>query len=535
MRTSFLSEVKNSFRRLLVLAKVEKYIHVSNQWLLINSEKAVEQAHRVTQQVQQIELEKYLNTGKEWLLDTPERALNHAYDAALILKKIEDKHFAGNPITSISNYNDGVSDYFRLVSKKYLLLIQIRLLEFQASHVIIDVQSFNQQILENNDEPGSILDKLKFIDEVLTRYQDQPTKRSTPINRSDVMTGPAIDLSEQEIYIQPEHQWKLLELLHQNFGKSNNSQYPQATTTVEMPSQTSQLRSRAVGNRGTYIGLTSLLFAGGLAIGGAASWFLLSSSDHPADGSKHLNSTEVHPDRTQTEATHSQVADRLSPPETLPLESSAAAIRSGETTKQQAASYRSPEAVPGDRVSGKRGSAQAIGTPSAPETMQLERRTPVRQEKTDKETTGEETPETMQLERRTPVQTAPAPRTPVHPKPAKQTTQPPASKLAPLSTQPTAPEPAAVALSGMTQQRRLTQADLQDRTAWELTVMRNEIYARHGRQFYEPELKRHFERQSWYQPQYPPEEFPVSLLSEIEMYNAVLIRDYQNTRGLWQH
>lgn len=485
MRTSFFSEVTSSFRRLLVLAKVEKYIHVSNQWLLVNSGKALEQAHRVTQKVQQIELEKYLNTGKEWLLETPDRALNHAYDAALILKKIEDKHFAGNPITAISNYSDGVSTYFQLVSKRYLLLIQIRLLEFQTSHAIMDVQSFNQQLLENNlennDEASSILDKLKFIDEVLIRYEDQPAKSSISINHSDFVTEAAIGIPELEIRNQSAQQWKLLEIFQLSFGKGNQSASSQATTIVEMPSQTLQERSRSVGNFATQLGLASLLFAGGLAIGGAVSWFLLSTPDQTNDGSKPQNSTKVHPDRTQAETTNSQVAVQLSPPETLPTESNAAVVRPGGATKPATDSHRASEVVQGDRASNQKRKTHGISSPSAPETVPLERRTPAH----------------------------------------SQTSQP-------------SPQPAAVVPPSLTQQRQLTQVDLKGRSAWELTVMRNEIYARHGRQFYEPELQRHFEDQRWYQPRYEPEKFPVSLLSETEMYNAVLIRNYQDTHALWQ-
>lgn len=82
------------------------------------------------------------------------------------------------------------------------------------------------------------------------------------------------------------------------------------------------------------------------------------------------------------------------------------------------------------------------------------------------------------------------------------------------------------------QQRLLTLADLKGRSAWELTVMRNEIYARHGRKFKEQKLQRYFESQSWYKPRYSGEEFPDSLLSEIELKNAITIRDYQRLHGL---
>ncbi|NWF59292.1 MAG: YARHG domain-containing protein [Fischerella sp.] len=84
----------------------------------------------------------------------------------------------------------------------------------------------------------------------------------------------------------------------------------------------------------------------------------------------------------------------------------------------------------------------------------------------------------------------------------------------------------------LVQARLLTSTDLKGRSAWELTVMRNEIYARHGRRFKEQKLQRYFDTQSWYNPRYAPEEFPNSVLSPTELKNAIMIREYQRIHGL---
>jgi len=47
-------------------------------------------------------------------------------------------------------------------------------------------------------------------------------------------------------------------------------------------------------------------------------------------------------------------------------------------------------------------------------------------------------------------------------------------------------------------QESITESDLEPHTARELTIMRNEIYARHGRIFQNSELRSHFEAQSWH-------------------------------------
>ncbi len=107
---------------------------------------------------------------------------------------------------------------------------------------------------------------------------------------------------------------------------------------------------------------------------------------------------------------------------------------------------------------------------------------------------------------------------------------------------PTAPRPIAVASANpstnadlsrlSTRDRLLTTSDLQGLNAQDLSLLRNEIYARHGRRFADRSLQRYFESQAWYQPRYAPGEFPISVLSQTELRNAILIREYQRSQGL---
>ncbi len=69
--------------------------------------------------------------------------------------------------------------------------------------------------------------------------------------------------------------------------------------------------------------------------------------------------------------------------------------------------------------------------------------------------------------------------------------------------------------------------DLADRSAFELDIMRNEVFARYGRRFQEPELESYFNRQPWYQPRYAPDKFPSDLLTPIELQNMQYIREFQ--------
>jgi len=73
--------------------------------------------------------------------------------------------------------------------------------------------------------------------------------------------------------------------------------------------------------------------------------------------------------------------------------------------------------------------------------------------------------------------------------------------------------------------RALTKDELADLTAWELKLARNEIYARHGRQFKTKELQDYFNQQSWYQGTIEADHFDEGSLSAIEKVNIALLKE----------
>jgi hypothetical protein len=70
----------------------------------------------------------------------------------------------------------------------------------------------------------------------------------------------------------------------------------------------------------------------------------------------------------------------------------------------------------------------------------------------------------------------------------------------------------------------LQDEDLRNKDAWELRVMRNEIFARHGYIFKSEDMRSHFLNSGWYIPRY--ENVEVSLTS-IEKANIELIKRYE--------
>lgn len=77
-------------------------------------------------------------------------------------------------------------------------------------------------------------------------------------------------------------------------------------------------------------------------------------------------------------------------------------------------------------------------------------------------------------------------------------------------------------------QRLVKNADLDGKNGFELDIMRNSIFARHGRRFRTIELQKYFDAQPWYPPQYLPGDFPIELLSDVEMQNVEFIAAYQD-------
>lgn len=128
----------------------------------------------------------YLLTAQQWYLKTPERSLDEAYKAALVIKAIEDESFNGKKIAPESaTYGSSVMAYFQSELDKQLKNIRMRLTEFKVSRSVFS--SSNQTIvrLAKNDgttpvkdsfaiqtinNPSLILEKLRFIDEVLAKY-----------------------------------------------------------------------------------------------------------------------------------------------------------------------------------------------------------------------------------------------------------------------------------------------------------------------------------------------------------------------------
>ena len=73
--------------------------------------------------------------------------------------------------------------------------------------------------------------------------------------------------------------------------------------------------------------------------------------------------------------------------------------------------------------------------------------------------------------------------------------------------------------------RYLTSEDLTGKSLWELKVMRNEIFARHGYKFKSEEMRKYFDKQKWYEPKYDD---VTSKLTEIENANIKIIKQYEN-------
>ena len=149
-------------------------------------------------------LKRSFQSLNQWLFQTPERALDQAYDAVLIIKAMEDEHFGGEKISPDGMEQDQgrrVYRYFQDELQKYLGITRLRLAEFKTSRSILSLtdprlSGINfQRWVEENEETSTPdrlairLEKLRFIDEVLERYQIQnPITALVSINNPPAVT-----------------------------------------------------------------------------------------------------------------------------------------------------------------------------------------------------------------------------------------------------------------------------------------------------------------------------------------------------------
>ncbi|MCU0567154.1 MAG: proton extrusion protein PcxA [Oculatellaceae cyanobacterium Prado106] len=136
--------------------------------------------------------------ANQWLLRTPGRSLDEAYEAARKIQEIENDHFGGNKISpDYGNYGSSAQSYFQGELKKYLDIIKIRLAEFKLSssvvrlsnqritEISVDENQSNISSISVDDQPALILRKLRFVDEMLERYQPRETAQSSLILLSE--------------------------------------------------------------------------------------------------------------------------------------------------------------------------------------------------------------------------------------------------------------------------------------------------------------------------------------------------------------
>ncbi len=166
---------------------------------------------------------KYLYSVHQWYRETPERALEQAYEAALAIKAIEDEHFGSQPIGDrAGDYGHSTLSYFKSDLQKYLKVIQTRMVEFNASRSFLELPErvsaqskgvlgdrYQRLSINTKDRASLVLEKLEFIDTVITRYINRKSTAIVPIS-----SGANIPINSKNGSPQP----------YQNNGSPNSNQ-----------------------------------------------------------------------------------------------------------------------------------------------------------------------------------------------------------------------------------------------------------------------------------------------------------------------
>lgn len=76
--------------------------------------------------------------------------------------------------------------------------------------------------------------------------------------------------------------------------------------------------------------------------------------------------------------------------------------------------------------------------------------------------------------------------------------------------------------------RLLTSDDVNNLSGWDLKIMRNEIFARHGYIFKKEEMQNYFQYEKWYTPRYDNVD---DMITDVEKKNIELIKRYESRLG----
>jgi CemA family len=161
-------------------------------------------------------LQRFITAAEQWFSQTPERSLEIAYQAALAIQVIEYQNFNGDKISPVNaEYGPSVYAHFEADLDRNLEIIKLRLTEFRNSRSFIDIYEqvinkkktkyladypTNGKSLGLRDADNLILEKLKFIDEIIAKYQPDQVIYPLQIENGDksVPVSPgAIEISEK--------------------------------------------------------------------------------------------------------------------------------------------------------------------------------------------------------------------------------------------------------------------------------------------------------------------------------------------------
>ncbi|MDR3708749.1 MAG: YARHG domain-containing protein [Capsulimonadaceae bacterium] len=103
------------------------------------------------------------------------------------------------------------------------------------------------------------------------------------------------------------------------------------------------------------------------------------------------------------------------------------------------------------------------------------------------------------------------------------------NKTQPSQTSPVPPTTGANVsrLQEIVTRQALTADDIKGLSDWDLTVLRNSVYARHGYKFHRRDLATYFGRQTWYVSSTPDQSAVYKQFSTIERHNVEMLASYQ--------
>ena len=137
-----------------------------------------------------LSLDRSLTQLNHWVNQSFFHKLEAAYSAAVTIQTIEAKHFNDKRISPDSSKGKIISDYFQGQLNHELAKVKFNLAQFKIGNVWSKYKEFDQEAIEVAETEAFVLEKLAFIESVVSKYRQPEDSDSVEVKPIETVFEP---------------------------------------------------------------------------------------------------------------------------------------------------------------------------------------------------------------------------------------------------------------------------------------------------------------------------------------------------------